>query len=120
MEEAERLADRIVILQAGAIAAEGTAEQLSLALGHATTITFLAPPHIGPAQVSAAVGTRVEQDGRRLGFRSDQAQHDLTALLRWAEEHGVELTDIRVSPPTLDDVFVQLAVSAGDSPDDSS
>ena len=120
MEEAQRLADRIVILQAGAIAAEGTAEQLSLALGHATRISFLAPPRIGPAQVSAAVGTRVEQDGRWLGFRSDQAQRDLTALLRWAQEDGVELSDIRVSPPTLDDVFVQLAVSAGDSPDDSS
>jgi ABC-2 type transport system ATP-binding protein len=120
MEEAQRLADQIVILQAGAIAAEGTAEQLSRALGHATRITFSAPPRIGPFQVSAAVGARVEQDGRSLGFRSDQAQRDLTALLRWAEEQGVGLTDIRVSPPTLDDVFVQLAASAGSLPDDSS
>lgn len=120
MEEAQRLADRIVILQAGAVAAQGTAEQLSQALGHATRITFCAPPQIGPVQVSAAVGARVEQDGRSLGFRSDQAQRDLAALLRWAEEQGVELTDIRVSPPTLDDVFVQLAASAGDPAGDSS
>src|SRR6266566_5543562 len=115
MEEAQRLADRIVILQAGAIAAQGTAEQLSRALGHGTRIGFLAPPQIGPAQVSAAVGTPVEQDGRWLGFRSDQAQRDLTALLGWAAGHGVELTDIRVSPPALDDVFVQLAVPAGEA-----
>ena len=120
MEEAQRLADRIVILQAGAIAAQGTAEQLSRALGHGTRISFLAPPQIGPAQVSAAVGTPVEQDGRRLGFHSDQAQRDLTALLGWAAGHGVELTDIRVSPPTLDDVFVQLAVAAGEAQDDGS
>jgi ABC-2 type transport system ATP-binding protein len=120
MEEAQRLADRIVILQAGAIAAQGTAEQLSRALGYGTRIGFLAPPQIGPAQVSAAVGTPVEQDGRWLGFRSDQAQRDLTALLGWAAEHGVELTDIRVSPPTLDDVFVQLAVPAGEARDDGS
>ncbi|MGP0027841.1 MAG: ABC transporter ATP-binding protein [Streptosporangiaceae bacterium] len=120
MEEAQRLADRIVILQAGAIAAQGTAEQLSRALGHATRISFLAPPQIGLAQVSAAVGTPVEQDGRWLGFRSDQAQRDLTALLGWAAEHGVELTSIRVSPPTLDDVFVQLAVPAGGALDDGS
>jgi len=120
MEEAQRLADRIVILQAGAIAAQGTAEQLSRSLGHATRISFLAPPQIGLAQVSAAVGTRVEQDGRWLGFRGDQAQRDLTALLGWAAEHSVELTDIRVSPPTLDDVFVQLAASPGDAHDDSS
>ena len=107
-------------LAGGAIAAQGTAEQLSRALGHATRISFLAPPQIGPAQVSAAVGTPVEQDGRWLGFRSDQAQRDLTALLGWAAEHGVELTDIRVSPPTLDDVFVQLAVPAGEAQDDGS
>jgi len=116
MEEAQRLADRIVILRAGVIAAQGTPGQLSGALGHATRITFLAPPQIGPAQISAVVGTGVEQDGRWLGFRSDQAQRDLTALLRWAAEHGVELAGIRVSPPTLDDVFVQLAASGGDPP----
>jgi ABC-type multidrug transport system ATPase subunit len=46
MEEAQRLADRIVILQAGAIAAQGTAEQPSRALGHGTRIGFLAPPQI--------------------------------------------------------------------------
>ena len=90
MEEAQRLADRIVILQAGAIAAQGTAEQLSRALGHGTRIGFLAPPRISPAQVSAAVGAPVEQDGRRLGFRSDQARRDLTALPGWAAEHGIE------------------------------
>jgi ABC-2 type transport system ATP-binding protein len=112
MEEAQRLADRIVILQAGAIAAQGTTEQISRALGHATRITFLAPPRVGPAQVSAVVGTSVDQEGRWLGFRSDQAQRDLTALLRWAQEHGVELNGIRVSPPTLDDVFVELASGA--------
>lgn len=116
MEEAQRLADRIVILRAGVIAAQGTAEQLSQALGHATRIAFVAPPHIGPAQVSAAVGVSVEQDGRWLGFRSDQAQRDLTTLLRWAGEQGVQLTGIRVSPPTLDDVFVQLAAPGGEPP----
>jgi ABC-2 type transport system ATP-binding protein len=120
MEEAQRLADRIVILQAGAIAAHGTAEQLSLALGHATRISFLAPPQIGPAQVAAAVGAEVEQDGRWLGFRTDQAQRDLTALLGWAAENGVVLTDLQVAPPTLDDIFVQLAVSAGDGREDGS
>ncbi len=116
MEEAQRLADRIVILRAGVIAAQGTAEQLSQALGHATRITFLAPPQVGAAQVSAAVGASVEQDGRWLVFRSDQPQRDLTALLHWAGEQGVELTGIQVSPPTLDDVFVQLAVPVGEPP----
>jgi ABC-2 type transport system ATP-binding protein len=120
MEEAQRLADRIVILRAGAIAAQGTAEQISRALGHTTRITFLAPPHVGAAQLSAVMGTGVERDGRWLGFRSDQVQRDLTALLRWAEEHGVELADIGVSPPTLDDIFVQLATSGGDLPDGTS
>lgn len=66
------------------------------------------------------MGTPVERDGRWLGFRSDQAQRDLTALLGWAAEHGVELTGIRVSPPSLDDVFVQLAVPAGEAREDGS
>jgi hypothetical protein len=70
--------------------------------------------------VAAAVGAEVEQDGRWLGFRSDRAQRDLTALLGWATEHGVELTDLQVAPPTLDDVFVQLAASDGDARDEVS
>ena len=120
MEEAQRLADRIVILQAGAIAAQGTAEQLSRALGHATQISFLAPSQLDLARLSAAVSAPVERDGRWLTFRSDQAQRDLTALLGWAAEHGVELADLQVSPPSLDDVFVELAVTAGDGGDEVS
>ena len=39
----------------------------------------------------------------------DNAQKDLQALLGWAESERVELADLQVKLPTLDDVFVQMA-----------
>jgi ABC-2 type transport system ATP-binding protein len=56
MDEAQHLADRIIILRAGVIAAEGTAEELSTRLGYHTEVTFESPGAFEPARLAALLG----------------------------------------------------------------
>ena len=109
MDEAEHLADRIIILRAGEIAAEGTVDELSRSLVGRTEVTFTAAEGIKPERLSAALGIPVEAEGAMVRLWCDHAQEDLGALLGWAERERVELADLEVKLPTLDDVFVQMA-----------
>jgi ABC-2 type transport system ATP-binding protein len=109
MDEAQHLADRIIILRAGEIAAEGTPEELSRSLGNRTEVTFAAAPGVAFDALSAGLGAPVEITGALARFETDRVHHDLTVLLGWAEREGQELVDLQVIRPTLDDVFVKLA-----------
>jgi ABC-2 type transport system ATP-binding protein len=109
MDEAEHLADRIIILRAGVIAAQGTAEELSATLGYHTEITFEPFSGFEVGRVRDVVGSGVELEGSLVRFRSNRGQEDLTLLLEWAKREGVELANLQAIRPSLDDVFVQLA-----------
>jgi ABC-2 type transport system ATP-binding protein len=101
MEEAERLADRIVIIRDGEIVATGTPRTLGGRDGAEAQITFAAR--------SEPPGFAVERlhDGRfRLSSASVAA--DLHALSGWALGAGVELGELEVRRPTLEDVYLDL------------
>jgi len=109
MDEAQHLADRIIILRAGEIAAEGTPDELSRSLGNRTEISFAPSAAMAPDGLRAVLGASVESDGSVVRFSTDTVQRDLALLLGWAEREHLELVDLQVIRPTLDDVFVQLA-----------
>jgi ABC-2 type transport system ATP-binding protein len=109
MDEAQHLADRIIILRAGEIAAEGTADELSQSLGNRTEVTFTLPDGVAADHLCSALEIPVKIEGPLVRFGTDRVQRDLKALLVWAEREQVQLADLQVVRPTLDDVFVQLA-----------
>ncbi|MGC1420603.1 MAG: ABC transporter ATP-binding protein [Acidimicrobiales bacterium] len=109
MDEAQHLADRIIILRAGGIAAQGTPDELSETLGYHTEVTFETPLGVETGTWSELLGEGVRADGPLTRFRTDRVQADLKVLLDWAQARGVELTNLQAVRPTLDDVFVQLA-----------
>jgi ABC-type multidrug transport system ATPase subunit len=78
MEEAQRLADRIVILQAGAIAAQGTAEQLSRALVPAAILAKTLGIHVQAAiqwqKISGGDWTAYAADISRRGHAQERAR----------------------------------------------
>jgi ABC-2 type transport system ATP-binding protein len=109
MDEAQHLADRIIILRAGGIAAQGTPDELSETLGYHTEVTFEMPPGVVVQNLLDLLGDQVRVNGPLVRFRTDRVQPDLKVLLDWAQAQGVELTNLQAVRPTLDDVFVQLA-----------
>ncbi|MGA2293600.1 MAG: ABC transporter ATP-binding protein [Acidimicrobiales bacterium] len=109
MDEAQHLADRIIILRAGGIAAQGTPDELSETLGYHTEVTFEAPAGVEIGAWTDLLGASARVDGPFIRFRTDQVQADLKVLLDWAQARDVELANLQAVRPTLDDVFVQLA-----------
>jgi ABC-2 type transport system ATP-binding protein len=106
MDEAEALADRIAVLSAGRIVAEGTPTTLGGRDRAAYRITFGLPAGAGIADLPVAAD-RLEQPGRVL-VETDRVMPTLLALSEWAVELGVEVADLQVRRPTLEDVYLTL------------
>jgi ABC-2 type transport system ATP-binding protein len=101
MDEAEQLADRIVVLANGRVVAEGSPGALGGRDREAAVISFT-PPAAAPLPPDATV-----VDGRAV-IRAERPLPVLRALADWAEQAGVELGDLEVRRPTLEDVYLQL------------
>ncbi len=105
MDEAEHLADRVAIIVQGEIVAEGTPGELVRG-GGSTIIRFAVGPGAGapPDDLGAASAGGDGAYTIATGAPTE-ALHRLTG---WAVEQGVELGDLSVSTPTLEDVFIDL------------
>ncbi len=110
LDEAEQLADRVAIIADGRIIAEGSPQ--SLAAGHASTvIQFRVPDGLGAPPVPAPVPVEVREDGRAR-IETTEPTRVLLALTRWATDAGLELPDLTVSRPTLEDIYLHLVDAA--------
>jgi ABC-2 type transport system ATP-binding protein len=111
MEEAERLADRIAVIAAGQIVAEGTPETLGGRQVAGARITFALPDGTANVDLPASLAGRAEQNaGGKVALASSSVTADLHALSGWALERGFELDDLEVRRPTLEDVYLDLTV----------
>jgi len=109
MEEAEYLADRIAVLAAGRIVAEGTAATLGGRDTEAAVISFTLPPDMSAADLPPAVAAAVTDDpGQKVVARSPSPLPLLGALAGWAQARRIDLPDLQVHRPTLEDVYLQL------------
>jgi len=113
MDEAEALADRIAVLSAGRIVAEGTPATLGGRDHAAYQITFTLPDGVAVDELPLDPGaTRRVDDAGRVLIESDQAMATLQALSGWAVEQGLEFSDLLVRRPTLEDVYLGLTESS--------
>jgi ABC-2 type transport system ATP-binding protein len=112
MEEAERLADRIAVIAAGEIIAQGTPQTLGGQLRSGAHITFAAPDGAALAELPPPLSERAErrQDGR-IALSSLTVAADLHSLSGWALAHDLELDDLEVRQPTLEDVYLDLTAN---------
>jgi ABC-2 type transport system ATP-binding protein len=109
MEEAEYLADRITVIAGGRIVAEGTPATLGGRDRQASTIGFTLPAGIQPGELPKRVAAAiVDSVNGRVEARSADPLPLLGALAAWAAERGVELPDLAVHRPTLEDVYLSL------------
>jgi ABC-2 type transport system ATP-binding protein len=104
MDEAQTLAGRVGIIVSGRIVALGTPDTLTRTGALATSISFRLPP--GTSAPPAALGAT--EAGSRYELTPDRPMHVLHELTGWAIREGVELEDLRVSRPSLEDVYLEL------------
>lgn len=108
LEEAERLADRLVIMHQGTIARGGT--QREVIAGYPATIRF--EPY-WPTGTTPAIPDSIRQNLREtnssLVWETMHLQRDLTALLTWARQDHVELRNFHAEEASLEQVFLDIA-----------
>jgi ABC-2 type transport system ATP-binding protein len=102
MDEAQHLADRVVVIARGRVIAEGTPDSLGRN-GHAVVSFKLPAFHDGLPLPAAA---RVERDA--VAFETTAPTRELAPMLAWADARGMELEGLTVARPTLEDVYLQL------------
>ncbi len=114
MDEAEHLADRVMVIAEGRIVAEGTPGTLGGREQAAAEIRFSLP--VGAATETLPDAVRqalVDREDDRLLLRAGSPLAVLGPLIRWAENHGAELADLEVRRPSLEDVY--LAITTPDA-----
>ena len=120
MEEADQLADDIVVIDHGREIAHGTADELKTMLGgERIEISLESDADLETAQ---RIMARFSVDGLHVKGRSVTAPvsggaQTLTAALRALDSEGVKLRDVGLRRPTLDDVFLSLTGRAAEVKD---
>ena len=109
MDEAEALADRIAVIKAGEIVAEGTPETLGGRDHAAYEITFTLPDGVDVVALTAAVAADVcETERGRVLIRCEAVMPTLRALSVWAVEDSHDISDLLVRRPTLEEIYLGL------------
>lgn len=108
MEEAQRLADRVAIIDHGRLVALGTPQELTLS--GTEVITFVGPEHrhlVDLERLQNVSAAREDRPGAYTLATTD-AIESVAALAQWRRETGVEINELRVSGATLEDVFLEV------------
>ncbi|MFP5352444.1 MAG: ATP-binding cassette domain-containing protein [Actinomycetota bacterium] len=116
LEEAERLADNIMVIDQGTAIAEGTADELKRKVG-GERLEILADEQDVPRIVSAISDLGSEHPvvlGREVSVPVATGAKALMEALRRLDEQGIEVHDVALRRPTLDDVFLTLTGRAAD------
>jgi ABC-2 type transport system ATP-binding protein len=111
LEEADRLAHRIAVVDNGRVIANDTPDRLKSQLG--STVIEMDIPGDGRADralqaLSGSQDLRVEREGQKLRVSSERGAHMLIEVLRKLDADGLEPDTLAVREPSLDDVFLAL------------
>jgi daunorubicin resistance ABC transporter ATP-binding subunit len=111
LEEADRLADKIIVVDDGRIIAQGTSAELKAGLGN--TIIEVRLPDAASAQ-RASIGMRgigqaeVADDGRTVAVHVSEGGRYVLEVARFLDANGLVPDSVSIREPTLDDVFLEL------------
>jgi ABC-2 type transport system ATP-binding protein len=109
MDEAEHLADRIAVIAGGRIVAQGTPGTLGGRDRMAATIRFTLPARTDSSELPPSLRPLAERGtAGAVTLRTKTPLADLRPLADWALARGLDLPDLDVHRPTLEDVYLSL------------
>ncbi|MFI6085360.1 ATP-binding cassette domain-containing protein [Streptomyces sp. NPDC051217] len=109
LDEADQLADRISVVDSGRVIAEGTADQLKAKVGgDRIDVVVRDARQLAPAARLFGDEATVDEDRRLVGVPAPDRMAALTGAVQALAAAGIEVEDVVVRRPTLDEVFLQL------------
>jgi ABC-2 type transport system ATP-binding protein len=116
LEEAQALADRIVIIADGLIVAEGTPDEIGGRSGAPGVVSFMLPPGLAVADLPALPsGAHVEEHESHVRITAPDLVQTTHVITGWAIERGIELVAFRAERPTLEDTYLAI-IGEGPAP----
>ncbi len=114
LEEAEKLCDRIAIIDRGVVVATGTPRDLMAGPGSRQSVVLRCDPALSRALLERLPGV-VEVEGDAMDYRlsTTSALQTLSALTSLLAEHGAELVELQVRRNSLEDLFLRLTEGRG-------
>ncbi|WP_329484080.1 ATP-binding cassette domain-containing protein [Kribbella sp. NBC_01484] len=109
LDEADRLADRIAVLDQGKLVAQGTPAELKRLIGGShVRLRFAGDAELDAAQQVLTDSTRDSEDDLTLRIPSDGRAKSVRELLDQLDAHSIDVEEFSVHTPDLDDVFLSL------------
>jgi ABC-2 type transport system ATP-binding protein len=119
LEEADALADSIAVVDHGRIIARGTADELKAQVGGErieVVVRQAADLRRAVATLAPDGGSTCDRHTRRVTVAARGGAQELVDVVRRLGEAGIEVDDVGLRRPTLDDVFLSLTGHAAESP----
>jgi ABC-2 type transport system ATP-binding protein len=111
IEEAERLCDRVAIVDSGKVIAIGTPRELQDKSAGKSTIEIACDRPLEGVTMPEwpyATQTKLSRDNRHLTVSSERPAKTLVEIVKWVDIQGFGLEDVHLSRPSLEDVFIEL------------
>jgi ABC-2 type transport system ATP-binding protein len=105
IDEADHLADRLIIIAAGRIVADTTPRQLRDQGGPVTIRCPLSDEALA-AGLPAGLAGHLDHEARALVIQGDDVKPPLRELMGWADQHHLDLAGLEVGPPALEDAYL--------------
>ena len=115
MEEAEFLADRVAVVQAGRLVALDTPANLVRTEGAEAVIRFVLPDGIGLEDLPALGVAAPRTHRAQVDIGTADPTRDLNVLTAWAVARGIELEGLTMARPTLAEVYLDLTQGSSDA-----
>lgn len=109
MEEAEKLCDRIAIMDYGKILAQGTPTELIAQLRVSSCVEFSSNGFVHSDEFEKLPSvTKALRKGGQVELFSDDPQETLLSLMEYSERENIEIKDLHIRKATLEDLFLEL------------
>ncbi|MDR3702878.1 MAG: ABC transporter ATP-binding protein [Candidatus Sulfopaludibacter sp.] len=111
IEEAEKLCDRVAIIDEGRIIAIGTPRQIQEKTLSDSTIEIECAQAVAAGELpqwADAVKTALDERRTILTVTSHRPARTIVEMMKWLDEQGLELADIRIKRPSLEEAFIEL------------